>query len=496
MRKLPIQMRNVAATTVLCFSFLGLAGYFVYQLYRSNKDDEEDADDDYISTVPRSSNHRTIYVKVPQEMVRALIGRNGQQIKSIQTKSNTRINFRDVASDDKEEPKERVCVVRGTSEACAMAEHMICEFIATQPIYECISIWVPDKVVGRIIGRCGEVLHDIIQTTGASVNVADKDASPTRRINIKGSLDQVRLAKSMIEDIVERHNVSKATVDEALAKREPRRKQISKTPTSPNAMPVDTAVSPVTEKFAPQTNQFEVYVSAMIDPSLFWVQIVGPKAAKLDSLVEVMTEYYKSPSNRDNHILQSISVGDLVAASFQYDEKWYRAEVLSLKPTTDKNGSEESQTQENGGDGNHGEVAQLYYVDYGDTDYVRCIDLFELRTDFLQLHFQAIECHLAGVKPMDVEWSDDAIDRFEELTHVAQWKRLSARINGYQVRDKFRAKREGSPVPGVDLFDSNECQDIDIGKDLVQRGYALVDREPSCSSISGSSLTNSITSNT
>lgn len=485
-------MRNVATTTVLCASFMGLAGYIIYQLYKSHKD-EEDADDDYI----RSSNHRTIYVKVPQDMVRLLIGRNGSNIKSIQAQTKTRINFRDVSTDDKEGPQERVCVVRGTSENCTMAEHLICEFIATQPKYECISIFVSDKVVGRIIGRCGEVLQDIIQTTGAFINVAEKDASVTRRINIKGSSDQVRLAKSMIEDIVERFNASKATVDEALAKREPRRTPNSKSPTSPVANPTDYTVSPKTEKFAPQTNQFEVYVSAMIDPSLFWVQIVGPKAAKLDSLVEVMTEYYNSPSNRDNHILKSVSVGDLVAASFQYDEKWYRAEVLSLKPSDGDNNLAQATPQENGGAGDQGgEVAQLYYVDYGDTDYVRCADLFELRTDFLQLHFQAIECHLAGVKPMEVDWSDAAIDRFEELTHVAQWKRLSARINGYQVRDKFRAKREGSPVPGVDLFVTNEGLDIDIGKELLQNGFALIDKETSCSSISGSSLTNSITSNT
>lgn len=42
-------------------------------------------------------------------------------------------------------------------------------------------------------------------------------------------------------------------------------------------------------------------------------------------------------------------------------------------------------------------AAELYYLDYGDTDVVHCKDLFELRTDFLRLHFQAIECYLARV---------------------------------------------------------------------------------------------------
>lgn len=56
----------------------------------------------------------------------------------------------------------------------------------------------------------------------------------------------------------------------------------------------------------------------------------------------------------------------------------YRAEVLDIL------------------DGNPAK-AELYYVDYGDTDVVPCNKVFELRTDFLRLHFQAIECYLAKV---------------------------------------------------------------------------------------------------
>lgn len=71
----------------------------------------------------------------------------------------------------------------------------------------------------------------------------------------------------------------------------------------------------------------------------------------------------------------------------------------------------------------------------------------------------------------------EAVDRFEEWTHVAQWKRLSARLNGCCTREKTRAKREGSPVPGVDLFDVNNDQDIDIAEELVKHGYATFKKE-------------------
>lgn len=60
---------------------------------------------------------------------------------------------------------------------------------------------------------------------------------------------------------------------------------------------------------------------------------------------------------------------------------------------------------------------------------------------------------------------------------MAQWKKLSARINGYNTREKTRAKREGSPVPGIDLFDVSNDQDIDIAEELVKAGCAVFKKE-------------------
>lgn len=84
---------------------------------------------------------------------------------------------------------------------------------------------------------------------------------------------------------------------------------------------------------------------------------------------------------------------------------------------------------------------------------------------------------LTPTEPANGEWALEAIDKFEEWTHVAQWKKLSAKMNGYCVREKTRAKREGSPVPGVELFDVNNEQDVDIAQELVSRGYAVYKRK-------------------
>lgn len=88
-------------------------------------------------------------------------------------------------------------------------------------------------------------------------------------------------------------------------------------------------------------------------------------------------------------------------------------------------------------------------------------------------------------------WTDEAINLFEQWCHVAQWKKVSARINGYTVKEKVRAKREGSPVPGkpwlipifhqncipyipgVDLYDVTNNGDIDVAEELVKAGFAV-----------------------
>lgn len=66
-------------------------------------------------------------------------------------------------------------------------------------------------------------------------------------------------------------------------------------------------------------------------------------------------------------------------------------------------------------------MLDLYFVDYGDSEYVAAHEVFELRSDFLTLRFQAIECYLANVKSSRMQeldmWDTAAVDRFDQLTH-------------------------------------------------------------------------------
>lgn len=67
-----------------------------------------------------------------------------------------------------------------------------------------------------------------------------------------------------------------------------------------------------------------------------------------------------------------------MAAKFSFDDRYYRAEVLS---STD--------------DGYN-----VHFLDYGDHEIIEAKDIYELRTDFLSLRLQAVECCLANIKPV------------------------------------------------------------------------------------------------
>lgn len=168
-----ISSRSLAV--LLGISACGLTGYLLMLLLK------KDEEDDYLDTISRTSAYKTIDIRIPKDVVRILIGRNGKNIKMIQEQSNTKINFRDTEGDD------RICVIRGSREACAVAENLVQEFVTNQPLLESLDMWVPQASVGKIIGKCGERIYEISTISGAKINVVnDGRAEPTRRIVIKG----------------------------------------------------------------------------------------------------------------------------------------------------------------------------------------------------------------------------------------------------------------------------------------------------------------------
>lgn len=412
---------------------IGVIAWFMY--YLSEDDDEE-------FKVHKTSRNVVIKVEIQKEDIGMIIGRSGSNLKYIERQTDTRINVDDAKDDGM---VVRILTIRGTSDSVHNAENMIYSQINSKPVLDTKEMLIPTVAVGRVIGKVGSSIKEIIKKSNAKVEVENSTArSEKTKITIRGSLEQIALATELIHKKVEEYEEVKAKMNEGIGKRSPFRSLRSQTanvvhPNSEGDIKSEKLVSTSSD------GSLTVFISSVINPDKFWVQIMNDRAVELDQLVDSMTDYYNQQSNQETHHLDEVNVGQIVAVLFHLDQKWYRAQVTAVTTSL-----------------------ELYFVDYGDSVDIPLSSVFGLNPDFLGLRFQAIECGLANVKPAGDSWSEEAISCFEDLTHVAQWKPLVARVESY------REQRSGSPLPCVCLFDtSGEEKDVNISEELISRGYAV-----------------------
>ncbi|XP_039952475.1 tudor and KH domain-containing protein homolog [Bactrocera neohumeralis] len=455
---------------ILGFGLCTLGGAMLYTYFK-NRDEDKDVPQPKPVIKQRRKPQRIdeevkINFEILNEHIPLCVGRGGSNLKSIEQQTSTKIHLRD------KNDKYKSCDIYGTAEGVKQARALLLKEIERAPIVK-EEIFVPQSVCGKIMGRCGEAMQEICRISLAKVTVDSGSgrsggAMDKRRILLTGNQQQVNIARKLIEEKIEEDEDLRRAVEEVEHRREPRRSPSNSINSSMYSSQTSlSSYLPPREKLLASRNEdkpMEVYVSAIASPSKFWVQIIGPQSKKLDDMVQSMTEYYSEPENKARHQIVEPYLGQIVAAVFKYDGKWYRAEIVGILPN-----------QYNPND----VVLDLYFVDYGDSEYVSPHEVFELRTDFLTLRFQAVECFLAGVKSTMLQdadtWDALSIQKFEELTQVANWKKLISRATTYKERQKGAsgAARESSPIPGVELFDLTEGVEVNIGHILISHGFAL-----------------------
>uniref|UniRef100_A0A1Q3FJE6 Putative kinase anchor protein n=1 Tax=Culex tarsalis TaxID=7177 RepID=A0A1Q3FJE6_CULTA len=478
---------------ILGLSLLSVGGACVYAFLKKKKDDFADSSDFFTGNASSSTTTsdeadsglsnkiarlvrmiskeelKSVEMTLSNKIVPLVVGRKGYTLRHIQDSTKTEIHLREL------DESHQVCTIHGTEAGIQAAEQLIMKE-ASRQITLTEEMLVPQTACGKILGRCGDALQEICRKSMAKVWIeGTRVLGENRRIMITGTQDQINVARSLIEQKVKDDADFRRSQEQLDIRREPR---IRTPPSSMTATPVPREVlPPAAEKLKSlsSSGQLEVFVSAVVSPSRFYLQLVGPQSTELDILVETMTEYYNQQDNRDLHKIRKPYLGQIVAAEFNADGKWYRAEVVAILPNEYKPGEI---------------VLDLYFVDYGDNQYIQPAEVYELRPDFLALRFQAIECFLAHVQPNtgavssttgEEDWEPAAISRFEELTHVAQWKKLLSRIATYKNKGHRvcagagREGREGSPVPGVELYDTAaDGTDVNIAVELVNEGHAKV----------------------
>ncbi|XP_054035179.1 tudor and KH domain-containing protein [Dryobates pubescens] len=458
---------GVPAAAVVC--------YILYRRYRESREE-------HLPFV--GEEELEMEVRVPQAVTKSIIGRRGVTIKKLRRETGACIEV-----ESQEEGEDTVLLLSGSPEQVAKAKASIQQIVEeSRPVSE--QLCVPQRAVGRIIGRGGETVRGICRSSGASVQCereAQAGVAPVRHIQLLGTRSQVAAAKKLIleklvEDEAFRQELAQAAAsrcqrkqplggqrqpeplwDRALEAEEEAKEgslswgeqqlldqaAVEEAEDGSEELPAPGVAVPRFEVPSPDFSfqadeHLEVYVSAAENPNHFWVQLVGQRSLELDKLAAEMSQHYQSCAGHMAELLD-VQAGDIVAAPYQDGSSWYRARVLG--------------TLENGN-------FDLYYVDFGDNGEAPREALRALRSDFLSLPFQAIECSLAGVAPAGDEWEEVALDTFDQLAHCALWKPLVAKISSY-------AHSRLGTWPNIHLYDPQDGQNLDIGAELVRLGHAV-----------------------
>lgn len=134
--------------------------------------------------------------------------------------------------------------------------------------------------------------------------------------------------------------------------------------------------------------------------------------------------------------------------------EWHRAEILNTKPNL-----------------NSDEI-DVYYVDYGDSDYVKLNNLRKLDGEFFSLPLQAIECSLSDIEINDAnnniynnndnkpEWSEADLILFEDLVYSCKWKKLKL-----EFVEKINSSYNHNKKVSCKLFDKLKVKYLDIELD-------------------------------
>ncbi|XP_017130369.1 tudor and KH domain-containing protein homolog [Drosophila elegans] len=457
---------------LLGLGLCSLGGAMLYAYFKTRDDDEETDSNDRRQQIsgqeaPAQKPQKEVCLKiiVDNEHVPLIMGRGGSNIKLIEEKTQAKIRLRDKDNGHK------FCDISGLPDAVKAARVLLIKEIERAPMVK-LELQVPQRLASKLNGRGGELIQEIRSSSLAKLNIDPNGRNGKAKITIVGNQKQVNIARKLLDDQIEEDEELLRSMEEVEQRREPRRSPTnsiassslysSQTSLSSHTQPRDKLMAAKGEG-----KPMEVYVSAVASPTKFWVQLIGPQSKKLDNMVQEMTSYYSSAENRAKHVLTAPYVGQIVAAVFKFDEKWYRAEIVDIMPNQ-YNPKEQ--------------VIDLYFVDYGDSEYISPADICELRTDFLTLRFQAVECFLANVKSTiqtePITWPKSSIAKFEDLTEVAHWRKLIARVVTYKERPKSTtavnsAAKEGTPLPGVELFDPADNAELNIGDLMITQGFAL-----------------------
>uniref|UniRef100_A0A914C7L2 K Homology domain-containing protein n=1 Tax=Acrobeloides nanus TaxID=290746 RepID=A0A914C7L2_9BILA len=142
-----------------------------------------------------NATEKSIKIIVPRETVGRIIGKNGQAIKGIIQASGANVQFN---LDEDQYGLERTVIIQGSPNQVKHAAKLVRDFCA-EP--QALFMHVPADKAGLIIGKAGQTVKQIMQESGAKVQLSKDDPrNPQERVfEITGDPQQVQHAIQLIK---------------------------------------------------------------------------------------------------------------------------------------------------------------------------------------------------------------------------------------------------------------------------------------------------------
>nr|XP_006820502.1 PREDICTED: uncharacterized protein LOC102809228 [Saccoglossus kowalevskii] len=209
-----------------------------------------------------------------------------------------------------------------------------------------------------------------------------------------------------------------------------------------------------------------VEITAIHDPLHFWVQLpYGNKSldqikheaeegvsdsgvddeegSSFQDLMKSINAHYKNSvyKDADSDTLPPRR-GEIVCAQLTADNKWYRALITDVLVEKEK--------------------VKAFYLDYGNSEFLRFCNIRTILPEFLLLPFQAVECFLFDLEPLnkgkECKWSKKVVAKFEK--EVVN-KTLEANVVCSSCNVMY-----------INLYSTTDDKDVFINQWLIEKGYA------------------------
>lgn len=285
----------------------------------------------------------------------------------------------------------------------------------------CYQFELPFYLCGKLIGSNGHYINFVKQSSGTQIIVSTHYVPSHKICSITGTKAGINTALNLIRKrfpFKEYPDVSLAPLPNPSLSVLPQSCQL---------------------QLAPDHVANDVILSCHMSPGHFFLQQpTHPTYPQLNQLDHLMKIHYSEGSAPQ---LPDVYPGLLCAAPTE--EGWYRAMIKVVHQSKNQ--------------------CDIMFVDYGGFAFnVPVATLRPIRSDFIVLPFQASECFLANVVPVDAKngWSTEANQFFVEQ---AQGQIIHAEIDDY----------DENGTPFVTLFKFSQGGNrTDINAELVAKGYA------------------------